>query len=97
MTLLVFYDCFCVRLRCCNIFTEPSRAMGASLFRWYKAICRLSEFYPNWVSLVRYVKAKAEAAAKNLNFPTNIVTKRFKKPHLFHRVLNTVLDGKKAD
>ena len=33
ITLLVFYDCFCVRLRCCNSFTEPSRAVGASLFR----------------------------------------------------------------
>ena len=41
--------------------------------------CR--NFYPNWVSLVGCVKAKAEAAAKNLNFLTNIVTKRFKKPH----------------
>ena len=56
--------------------------MGASLFRWYTAICRLSEFNPNWASLVGYIKAKAEAAAKNLNLLTTIVTKRFKKPTL---------------
>ena len=33
ITLLVFYDCFCVRILSYNSFTEPSSSVGASLFR----------------------------------------------------------------